>query len=62
MIVAIGLPIYTQYVLGEAWLGRLPTFARLAATNTVVLAVLMGIGSNLVLNIVLGGEAQLDDA
>ncbi|MFQ5865282.1 MAG: uracil-xanthine permease family protein, partial [bacterium] len=58
LICAIGIPVYTKYILGEAWLKHLPAFVKLLLTNTVVLAVVMGILLNLVLNIVLKGEEE----
>ncbi len=58
LICAILVPIYVQHTLGEAWLDTLPTLLRLVLTNTVVLAVLLAIGLNLLLNIILKGEEE----
>ena len=58
LICAILVPIYVQNTLGEAWLDTLPTLLRLVLTNTVVLAVLLAIGLNLLLNIILKGEKE----
>ena len=58
LICAILVPIYVQHTLGEAWLDTLPTLLRLVLTNTVVLAVLLAIGLNLLLNIILKGEKE----
>ncbi len=60
LVAAIGVPIYTRFVLGEAWLNQLPVTARLLATNTVVLAVLTAVALNVVLNLVLADPAQRD--
>jgi len=60
LICALSIPVYTKYILGEAWLSSLPAFIKLLVTNTVVLAVFMGIFLNLVLNIILKGEAEED--
>ena len=46
LITAVGVPTYVQSVLGAEWLNGLPGLAQLLATNTVVLAVIMAIGSN----------------
>lgn len=56
LVTAVGIPVYTRYVLGEAWLNGLPGTLRLLVTNTVVLAVLLGIGLNVLLNLVLSEE------
>ncbi|MFQ5739877.1 MAG: uracil-xanthine permease family protein [Acidobacteriota bacterium] len=56
LICALTIPVYAKFRLGEVWLGQLPTFPRLILTNPVILAVLLGIGLNLLLNVVLGGE------
>ncbi len=58
LVAAVAVPIYTRYALGEAWLDQLPALARLLLTNTVVLAVVLGVGLNLLLNIVLGGSEE----
>ena len=58
LIVAVAVPIYSQFVLGEEWLAGLPSFVRLLVTNTVVLAVITGMSLNLLLNILLGGENE----
>lgn len=44
LIVAVGLPVYTEFGLGDAWLGSLPVAARLLVTNSVVLAVVLAVG------------------
>ncbi|MFQ5745361.1 MAG: uracil-xanthine permease family protein, partial [Acidobacteriota bacterium] len=51
LILAVSIPVYSQFVLGEEWLQGLPSFLRLLLTNTVVLAVITGITLNLLLNI-----------
>ncbi len=56
---AIGIPIYTQFVLGEQWLDRLHVSLKLVATNTVVLAVIIAIILNLILNIILRGTLRI---
>lgn len=58
LIAAVGLPGTIRSQLGEAWLTGLPPLAALLLTNTVVLAVLLGVGLNLLLNLVLPGEAE----
>ena len=58
MVAAIAVPIYTRYVLGQDWLEELSAVARLLVTNTVVLAVILAVGLNLLLNILMGGEKE----
>ena len=58
LILALGIPFYTQSVLGTEWLETLPDFVRLASTNTVVLAVLLAITFNILLNLILKGDEQ----
>ncbi len=57
LISAVGIPVYTQYVLGQAWLAQLPAFLRLMLSNTVVLAVLLSIALNILLNHLFKGES-----
>lgn len=56
LITAVGVPAYVRSSLGPEWLEGLPAIAALVLTNTVVLAVLLGVGLNLVLNEILPGE------
>ncbi len=57
LIAAIAVPIYVKSSLGPEWLAGLPPVLGLLLTNTVVLAVLLGVGLNLLLNVLLpGGE------
>ena len=56
LICAIGAPVYCNYVLGEPFLAQLPIFMRLLLTNTVVLAVMLAVGLNVILNIVMKGD------
>ena len=58
LICAIGIPSYTQFALGQEWLGQLPVFLRLLLTNTVVLAVMLAISLNLIMNIILRGDEE----
>jgi xanthine/uracil permease len=58
LIAAVAVPAYVRSALGDAWLDRLPTLVSLLMTNTVVLAVVLGVGLNFILNIVLPGEAD----
>jgi xanthine/uracil permease len=58
LVIAIGLPIYARYSLGEGWLASLPSFASLVVTNPVVLAVLLGVGLHAILNLAAGGGAE----
>ncbi len=60
LILALGIPLYTQNVLGAEWLAALPPFVQLATTNTVVLAVILAIAFNLLLNIILPGNTEDD--
>jgi uracil-xanthine permease len=46
LMLAIGLPTYVRYGLGEPWLQELPLLLRLILTNPVVLAVLAAVGLN----------------
>ncbi len=46
LVLAIGLPTYVRYGLGEPWLQELPLLLRLVLTNPVVLAVLAAVGLN----------------
>ncbi len=57
LIAAIAVPAYVKSSLGEEWLDQLPTLVSLLMTNTVVLAVVLGVGLNFVLNLVLPGDA-----
>ena len=54
-------PLYVQNTLGTAWLETLPMLLRLTLTNTVVLAVLLAVGLNLLLNIVLKGDREEEE-
>ncbi len=58
LVASIAVPIYTRYGLGEGWLEELPALSRLLLTNTVVLAVVLGVGLNLLLNILMGGSKE----
>ncbi len=46
LVLAIGLPTYVRYGLGEPWLQELPLLLQLVLTNPVVLAVLAAVGLN----------------
>ena len=46
LVVALGLPTYTQSALGPAWLESLPQLPRLLVTNPVVLSVLLAVTLN----------------
>jgi xanthine/uracil permease len=50
LIFAVGIPIYSGFVLGKEWLDQLPIFLKLLAGNGVVLAVLLAVGLNMLLN------------
>lgn len=56
LICAIGIPVYANYVLGVEWLKQLPLLIKLFLTNTVVLAVILSVGLNLLLNIMMKGD------
>ncbi len=58
LICALLIPLYVQNTLGAEWLDALPVLLRLTLTNTVVLAVLLAVGLNLLLNIVLKGDRE----
>ena len=58
LVASVAVPIYTRFVLGEAWLVQQPALYRLLLSNTVVLAVVLGVGLNLLLNIILRGEEE----
>ncbi|AYO30190.1 xanthine permease [Biomaibacter acetigenes] len=61
LILAIGLPIYTTYVVGQ-WTKSLSPLVQLFLTNTVVIAVLTGIVLNIILNIILkGNQEEIED-
>lgn len=60
LVAATAVPVYARHVLGEPWLAELSAFTRLLVTNTVVLAVVLAVGLNLLLNIVLGGSRDED--
>lgn len=55
LVASVTLPVYARFGLGEAWLEGLPALLRLSVTNPVGLAVLLGVGLNLLL-VVLPGE------
>lgn len=57
LIFAIGLPVYTTYVIPK-WTQSLPNLIQLFLTNTVVIAVLLGIVLNIILNIILKGDKE----
>lgn len=57
LIVAVGVPLYVRFGLGEEWLDGLPTLMSLLLTNSVVLAVLLGMGLNLALSLASGSGA-----
>ncbi|MDH3734726.1 MAG: purine/pyrimidine permease [Gemmatimonadota bacterium] len=44
LIIALGLPVYAQYGLGQTWIDGLPVAIRLLVTNSVVLGVLLAVG------------------
>ncbi len=58
LICAIGIPVYANFGLGTEWLNQLPILSKLLMTNTVVLAVLVSVSLNIVLNIFLKGEEE----
>lgn len=60
LILAVGVPLHVRFVLGEEWLAGFPVLAGLVLTNPVVLAVLLGVGLNLALNLLPGGEPALE--
>ncbi len=57
LVCSLATPMVMQASLGATWLGSLPSFLSLAFGNSVVLAVLLGVGLNLFL-VVLPGETQ----
>ena len=50
LILALGVPVYLQRELGETFLSQHPQWLTLIVTNPVVLAVLLGITLNLLVN------------
>ncbi len=58
LVGSVAIPVYTRYALGAEWLEQLPALYRLLLSNTVVLAVVLGVGLNLLLNIILGGDME----
>lgn len=54
LIVALGLPAYVQSQLGPEWVAGLPSLLGLLVSNSVVLAVVLGVG----LNGLLGGNKE----
>ncbi len=58
LVISLGVPIYTKFVLGKEWLQHLPSFPRLLATNTVVLAVILSVALNVFLNLLLKGDTE----
>ncbi len=58
LVGSVAVPVYTRFALGAEWLEQLPALYRLLLSNTVVLAVVLGVSLNLLLNIVLGGETE----
>ena len=57
LILVIGLPVYCQYVVAD-WTTSLSPLAQLFLTNTVVIAVVMGIILNLLLNVAFKGDQE----
>ncbi|RMG67335.1 MAG: xanthine permease, partial [Calditrichaeota bacterium] len=53
LIGATGIPVYCKYVLPGSWLQGLPGLARLLLTNTVVLAVVLAVGLNILTDVLL---------
>ena len=51
LIIALALPVYVAGSLGPEWLEAMPMFVRLMLTNSVVLAVVIAIGLNLMLGL-----------
>jgi xanthine/uracil permease len=56
LIAAVAVPFYVKTALGGEWLAGLPSLLALLLTNTVVLAVVLAVGLNLVFNVILPGE------
>jgi xanthine/uracil permease len=51
LVAAVAVPAYVRTALGADWLAAHPPMVGLLLTNTVVLAVLLAVGLNLVLNV-----------
>ena len=60
LVLAIGVPVYVRFSLGEVWLDRLPLFPRLVVTNPVVLAVAAAVGLNLAAMLIGGSGPEAD--
>ncbi len=56
LLIALGVPPYVRYVLGDEWLQPLPVLVRLLVTNPVVIAVLLGVGGQLLVEVGRGSE------
>lgn len=56
LVTAVSLPSYIQNNLGAKYLATVPPFLAIVLTNTVVLAMVLAIGLNLVLNVWLRGD------
>ena len=57
LLFSIIIPIYAQYDMGEI-VNNLPSLVQLFLTNTVIIAVIMGIGLNLLINVLFKGEEE----
>lgn len=60
LMLAISVPIYSKYVLKD-WVATLSPLVKLFLTNTVVIAVLLGIVLNILLNMVFKGNEQEEE-
>jgi xanthine/uracil permease len=60
LIAAVALPFYVKTTLGADWLAGVPPLVALLLTNTVVLAVVLAVGLNLVFNVLLPGDGVRD--
>ena len=61
LILSLGVPVHVNG-LGETWLDGLAAFPRLMLTNSVVLAVLLGVGLNLVMTLLVRDAENAENA
>lgn len=60
LMLAVGLPIYSQYAIGDI-VSNLSPLVQLFLTNTVIIAVVLGIGLNIMLNMLFKGDEEEEE-
>ncbi len=58
LVLAMGLPTYVRYGLGEPWLRELPLLLQLVLTNPVVLAVMAAVGLNALTSLIAAPDGE----